>query len=159
MKKITIINGMLLGYFLIPLTTVITALVGATFTSYGMTWYLGLNIPSWTPPGKFIGIAWTVIYVLTTISALIVWSKQKKIMLLLCLFLLNAFLNVTWTFLFFQHNLLGSSTLESILLLGSVFLLIIMIWPVSKTASIILVPYFIWVSIATYLSFLIFRLN
>jgi len=149
----------ILGYFLIPLTTLITAVVGSIFTKSGMIWYGGINLPSWTLSGKIIGIIWTIIFILATISALIVWQKQKKIRLVIPFFLLNAFLNVTWSFLFFFHNLIFSSAVESILLVFSVLLLTALIWTISKMASILLVPYLLWTSFAAFLTFVIWRLN
>lgn len=150
---------MVLGYFLIPLTTIITAVVGSIFTKSGMIWYEGINLPSWTPPGKIIGIVWTIIFILATASALIVWQKQKKITLIVSLFLLNAFLNVTWSFLFFFHNLILSSAVEAVFLALSVLLLASIIWPISRTASYLLFPYLIWTSFAAFLTFVVWQLN
>lgn len=150
---------MVLGYFLIPLTTIITAVVGIIFTKSGMIWYQGINLPTWTPPGQFIGFVWTTLFVLATASALIVWQKQKKITLIIPLFLLNAFLNVTWSFLFFFHNLILTSAIEAIFLALSVLLLASIIWPISRIASYLLVPYFLWTSFAAFLTFVVWRLN
>ena len=66
---------------------------GGQFTSSGMDWYKTINLPSWTPPGSVIGIVWTVIYILTAVSAMIVWKvfpRGKSFNIVVGLFIMNA---------------------------------------------------------------------
>ena len=66
------------NYFVIPIITILVSLIGGYFTDLGMDWYKMLATPAWTPPGAVIGIVWTIIYILTTISALIAWNGFKR---------------------------------------------------------------------------------
>lgn len=152
-----------INYIIIPIITILVSLLGGFFTSQGISsgWYDSLNRPEFTPPGSLIGMVWTFIYILATISALIIWNgkRNKYFLLIIFLFILNALLNAFWSFFFFFLGMIGFSILESLFLLLSIFFLIILIWPLSKIASILLMPYAAWVSFATYLMYVIWLLN
>lgn len=150
---------MKLNYIIIPLIVFLTAFLGSFFTERGMSWYETLELPSFTPPGFVISIVWTVIFFLSLISALLFWNKAKKRKRIALLFLLNAFLNLLWSFVFFNQHLIFLSILEMILLNITTLLLIYLLIPVSKLASALLVPYFLWVGFATYLAYSIHLLN
>lgn len=151
------------NYIIIPLVAILTATIGSLITSGGMDWYKQINLPAFTPPGSFIGTVWTVIFILAAISALIVFNKavgtpslEKSIAVV---FILNALLNVTWSLLFFNLHFIGAAVWEAGLLGLSVIALIILIWPISKFAAWLLVPYAAWVAFATYLTYTVWTLN
>ena len=149
------------NHVVIPLITVVTISVGSFITSAGMSWYKTLNLPVFTPPGSFIGTVWTVLFILATISALIVWNQAwrgRKTMIAVA-FILNILLNVGWSALFFGLHLIGPAIYEAAVLGVSVLVLMILVWPVSKLAAWLLMPYLAWVSFATYLTYSIWRLN
>jgi tryptophan-rich sensory protein len=105
---------------------------------------------------------WTLIFVLTTISAILFWIRgfrNKKFWIVIALLLVNGILNAFWSFLFFGFHLIGASILEMIVLEITTILLIILIRPTSRLASILLYPYAIWVAFATYLAYSTFILN
>lgn len=151
-----------LNYVVIPLVTILTALLGSFLTSGGMGWYSTIKLPAFTPPGYVIGMVWTAIFIISTIAALIFWNRathnNKKVMVGIFL-LTNAILNIAWSFLFFDLHLIKFAIFESGLLLLSVIELIIVILPTSRTAALLLVPYAGWVSFATYLTYVVWTLN
>jgi tryptophan-rich sensory protein len=150
------------NYLFIPLIVVLVSTIGGFLTDSGMNWYETINTPSFTPPGSVIGAVWTVIFILCAISALLVWNKTKhdKIFrIIVVIFLLNAFLNVLWSALFFNQQMISASLIEIFILNATNLALIILIWPRSKPASALLMPYFAWVSFATYLLYNIWQLN
>lgn len=149
------------NHVVIPLITIATISTGSWVTSAGMNWYKTIKLPAFTPTGSFIGTVWTILFVLATISALIVWNKiaSEKKMAIGAAFILNALLNVGWSILFFGLHLIGPAIYESVLLGVSVLVLMILIWPVSKLASWLLLPYLAWVSFATFLTYTIWFLN
>ncbi len=154
---------MKINYLLIPLFYVFVSTIGSLFTGQGVSsWYKTINLPSWTPPGSVIGIVWTIIFILTAISALIVWNKfnhNYAFWVIAVLFLVNGLLNIFWSYLFFSQNLLGWAALEAALLGASVYALIVLIWPLSTLAASLLIPYAGWVTFATYLTYLVYKLN
>ena len=153
-----------LNYITISLFVLMVSILGGQFTSVGIQsgWYDSLAKPAWTPDGAVIGIVWTIIFILTAMSALIVWNKTKRgkeFNKIIFLFLLNGFLNFSWSFLFFTAQYIGMAVMGAAFIGLSVLLLIIKIWPRSKLAASLLVPYLGWVTFATYLNYVIFQLN
>jgi tryptophan-rich sensory protein len=150
------------GYFIIPLITLITALGGSSITTKGLDWYKKIKLPSFTPPGSTIGLVWTIIFFLATASALIVYklgAKSERFSLIVFAFIANALLNVCWSFLFFGLHNLQLAFIEAIILEISVLVLIILIWPVSRLAAYLLMPYSLWVAFASFLTFKVLSLN
>lgn len=145
--------------FLVPVLVIgLVGLVGGMFTDPGMTWYNSLNLPSITPSGAFIGSVWTVLYVLIIISW-ILFLKKGQNPLIHALFFINAILNLLWSYLFFsQHSILGAFSEIWILNLSTV-VLIYLLWKRYRLSAQLLIPYFAWVSFATYLNYLILSLN
>lgn len=153
---------MKLNYLVIPLTTLGVAWLGSWLTNSGLDWYRTIKLPAWTPPGSVIGFAWTVIFILGAISALIVWNKvphQGRFWWIIVVLLINAGLNIGWSFLFFNQHLIGPAVWEAGLLGLSVLVLIIFIRPLSGWSSILLMPYLAWVIFATYLVYSVWLLN
>jgi len=153
---------MKLNHIIIPLITFLTALSGSLLTSGGMDWYKTIAKPSWTPAGSVIGTVWTVLFILAAISALIVWNRlphDNRFKWIIAIFILNAILNVGWSWLFFNQHQLGAAIFEANLLAASVVALVILIWPGSRLAASLLIPYAAWVAFATFLTYKVWSLN
>lgn len=151
------------NFIVIPLITILTALLGSYFTSKGMSWYETTLIrPEITPPKIAFPIAWNIIFILTTISALITFNKIKKGQIrtfALILFGLNAILNVLWCYLFFGEGLILISLIEMMILEVCLLTKDVILWRESKIASLLLLPYTLWIAFATFLTWQIFILN
>lgn len=164
------------NHIIIPFITIVVAILGGWASSKGMDWYSTQLIrPDLTPPKIAFPIAWNLIFLFTTISALIVWNKseegknfllklfrkkqQPKFWLIMELFAANAVLNVVWSVLFFTLHAIFPAFIEMIILELTLLFLIPLVWKVSKLASLLLVPYAAWVGLATYLTYLIMGLN
>jgi tryptophan-rich sensory protein len=154
---------MKVNYVTIPAVTLLVALTGSYFTNNGLNdWYQSLALPTWTPAGNIIGLVWTTIFILSTISALLVWNRlahKGNFNWIIGLFIVNAILNVGWSYLFFSQHLIGAAIIEAALLGLSVVGLIFFIWPLVRSAAILLVPYALWVFFATYLTYCVWILN
>jgi len=151
-----------LNYILIPLTAVIAAYLGALFTGMGMNWYSTLEHPRIIPPNYVFGLVWNFIYVCTVASALIIWNKGKDrgaCSVIMTVFLINAILNVLWSYLFFVSHQIEIAIYETAVLELTLFFLIFESRKISKVASLLLVPYFVWVGFAIYLAHQFMILN
>jgi tryptophan-rich sensory protein len=149
------------NYIVIPLITIAVAGVGSWLTSMGMDWYDNLNLPAIAPAGSFIGLVWTVIFILSTISAIMFWNapRGKNFKIIVGLFLSNAVLNVLWSFLFFTLHIFWWSIFEMIILNVVNLSLIILLYKNYRKSSLLLIPYFLWVTFATYLAYTVAVLN
>ncbi len=126
-----------------------------------MDWYNSLNKSSLTPPSWVFGPAWSFLYT-TILIAFIVLVKDGNLLLKVpqfVLFFLQLGLNLYWPVLFFQKHLIGASLVDIVLLWVVLLFTIISFWQVSHLAAVILAPYFIWITFATYLNYKIFVLN
>ncbi len=151
-----------LNYIIIPLIAIFVSVFGGKLVDAGMDWYKTIKLPSLAPAGSIIGIVWTVIFILCTIAALIIWNKfsrGSRFNLIIAIFLINAFLNVFWNFLFFANQWLLIGIIEMIVLEITTLVLIFLIWQQSKIVGTLLIPYALWVPFATYLAIQIFLLN
>ncbi len=152
------------NYILIPASVVAVAVIGSAFTGIGIDsgWYDTIARPGWTPPGSVIGAVWTVIFLLSAASVLIVWNKaepDRRTRTAMVAFAVNGVLNIAWSYIFFVRHWLGLAALEAGLLGISVVIIMILIWNRSRAAALLLLPYAGWVSFATFLNFIIWRLN
>lgn len=153
-----------IGYIITILAVALVSAVGGGITDKGMIWYEELNLPSFTPPGYFIGIVWTIIFVLSAVSIILFLrhNKEKKELRfnsIIIFLILNALLNILWSFIFFGQGLILLSVIEMCALNVVNLILIILLWQENKLSSILLWPYFLWVSFATYLAYSIYLLN
>lgn len=128
-------------------------------------WYQFINKPFFNPPNWIFGPVWTTLFLLMGFSfylILIIPDNKKNIKLkekAIFIFLCQLFLNTIWSFLFFKYKLLFLAFLEILILLIFVILNIYYFSKLNKLASILLIPYFLWVSFASILNFYIWKLN
>lgn len=135
--------------------------IGGLFTSKGVPsdWYIDMAKAPWTPPGWVFGSAWTFIMICFSVYMAYLWPNVENKNLLMGLFILQWILNAGWnpTF-FYYHNILGGLFIISGLTLLIGFLLVFY-WPQLKLKSALLLPYFIWLLIATSLNGYIYLKN
>ena len=151
------------NFIVIPIIIALTAYRGMRFTKRGLTeWYPKLQKPWWTPTGKQIGEIWIWIYIVTGISVLWFWNVpafSNWHYVIGGLLLLNAALNVYWSKIFFvQHNF-KKAYKAMMILNGFTIVIAIAMLPFSYISAFLLLPYIVWVGIATRLTLDIQKLN
>ena len=137
------------------------ALAGGLATEIG-PWYENLRKPSWQPPNWVFGPVWTTIFALTVTAGVIVWQnapQEATQRLIIGLFVVNGLLNIAWSVLFFTLRRPDWALGEVAFLWLSILALMIAFAPLSIWATLLLAPYLVWVSIASFLNFTIVRLN
>jgi tryptophan-rich sensory protein len=75
------------------------------------------------------------------------------------LFLSNGFLNLFWSVLYFKLHRPDWSLFEALFLWASVLGIIVYSWGLSRQASLLMMPYIVWVSVAILLNLETIRLN
>jgi len=150
------------NYFFIPLFVIITASAASYFAETGRAWYKTINLPDWTPSGSLMVLAWTIIFVLSSISLLIIWNKhssEKNFGVVITLFVVNALLIVGWNILFFSYQQLGLAFFQAILLIINLFFMIYITWHFSRIAAYLLIPYSLYLLFSTALTFNVWMMN
>lgn len=134
---------------------------GGLMTPIG-PWYRELKKPSWQPPNWAFGPAWTIILGLAAWSAIIAWYAAEddgQRTSVIILFAVNAVFHFMWSPLFFRARRPDLALIEVVFLWGSLVALVVGLWPISHHASLLILPYLLWVSFAAFLNLTIVRLN
>lgn len=77
----------------------------------------------------------------------------------LFLYIIQLVLNFAWPQIFFHFHLIGISAIELIILLMFAILTEISFFKVDHCAGYLIIPYIIWLSFASYLNFITWKLN
>jgi tryptophan-rich sensory protein len=160
--------------------------IGSGFTiSQINSWYLHLKKPFFNPPNWIFGPVWTTIFILMGISLYLVWNEKfvikneigkkskkpcnkwsqkfldgswKKANIIL-IFATQLVLNVLWSVTFFGFHSPAVAFFELLMLWFAIVFTIVNFYRVSKTASLLLIPYILWVTFAGILNLFIWILN
>lgn len=137
--------------------------IGSYFTTpYIETWYANLSKPSLNPPNFIFAPVWTTLYILMGISLFLVWrsDNQKEVKKISFIFFgTQLILNSSWSIIFFALQNPQIALINIFILWIFIILTIGSFLRISKVAGVILIPYFIWVSFASYLNYAIYILN
>lgn len=141
----------------------LAGVIGSLFTFSAIpTWYSTLTKPDINPPNWLFGPVWTMLYILMGVSAGIIWSKglaSRQVKIALTVFAVQLVLNALWSIIFFGWQNLGLALVEIVILWLMIFVNIILFYRINSTAGYLLVPYILWVTFATYLTYSLWRLN
>ena len=151
---------MLIGSILIPL---VIGYIGAIVTLPQIsTWYSSLSKPWWSPPNWLFGPIWTTLYLLMGVALFLVWREglhRRDVQFAILIFGVQLAINLLWSVVFFSFHALFGSFILVMLLWLAILANIIAFLIISKWAGLLLVPYIVWVSIASYLNYSVYLLN
>ena len=139
----------------------IAAAIGAAASIQAGAFYARLVRPDWAPPANVFGPVWTVLYILMGLAAWLVWREGgfRARRLALSLFLVQLAVNALWSWLFFGWHLGALAFADIVLLWGLLVATLVAFWRVRPVAGALLVPYLLWVSFATALSYSVWQHN
>lgn len=146
----------------IAITLSIGALGGYATAQSVKTWYPLLNKPSFNPPNWLFAPVWTSLYILIGIAAYLVWVKRDQVQHFprtVAIYFIQLILNLAWSFIFFYLHEIGFALAEIIALLLVVILNAVMFYKIDKWAGLLYIPYILWVSFASFLTYNLFILN
>jgi tryptophan-rich sensory protein len=133
--------------------------VGGLVTTPNITkWYAALVKPPWTPPDWVFGPVWSVLYLSMAVAAWLAW-RQGDAAVPMTMFGIQLVFNAAWSWLFFGLHSPGAAFIDIVLLWMAIVATTVAFWLCSTLAGILFVPYLVWVSFATMLTFAIWRLN
>ena len=137
--------------------------IGSVFTVAKITtWYTTLEKPAFTPPNAVFMPVWFTLYALMGIAVFLIWRKglqTEGVKSAFVLFWVQLVLNTLWSVVFFGYeSLIGGFAI--ILALGIILLItIIKFFKISKIAGGLLIPYIVWIGIASSLNASVMILN
>lgn len=136
-------------------------LIGSLTKSEIGTWYSTLHRSSLTPPNYLFPLAWTILYGMIGACGWVIWRKVScpNLRVIKTLYLIQLILNWSWTPLFFGCHFTGLA----LIVLGAmdmvVCALIVLAYPKLRVASLLIIPYLLWILFASYLNFYIWQYN
>ena len=121
-------------------------------------WYINLNQAPWSPPGWVFGIAWSSIMLLFSafMTYLVQVDRSKKVLIL---FSVQFVLNVFWNYLFFNQHLIILGLLNILFLTFLMFYFLVTYKHKLKKKRFFVLPYCIWLIVATSLNLYIALYN
>ena len=138
-------------------------LLGSIFTNMSVfTWYPTLAKPWFTPPPGVIPAVWTVLFTLMGVSLFLAWRAgltSPEFRGAAYAFAAQFVFNILWSAAFFglQSPKAGLAVIAMLWIL--ILLTIYRFYPLSREASLLLVPYIAWVSFAAILNYSFLQLN
>lgn len=148
--------------FIISLVVVYAAAaIGGIGSANAPVFYRELSLPAFAPPAWWFGPVWTTLYTLMGIGAYLIWRRREQAgaQRALQIFAVQLVLNVLWSWIFFAWYQGALAFVEILLLLAAIVAMLVSFWRVNKVAALLQIPYLLWVSFATLLSFQIWQLN
>ncbi|WP_235618187.1 TspO/MBR family protein [Streptomyces sp. CB02400] len=137
------------------------AALGGLAASDSASTYRSLDRPAWAPPSWLFSPVWTVLYATIAFSAWLVLRRRSLARTRKEIVFWSAQLafNLAWTPLLFGADRYGLAFLDICLLLAALGTTMLLFRRRSPAASLLLVPYALWVLYAAALSLAIWRLN
>jgi tryptophan-rich sensory protein len=146
----------------IGIALVMVYVVGSgLWVNTGDGWYRSLNKPSWQPPSFIFGLIWPYNFIVLGIAAVVVSQSASKpvVFTYMTFFALSVVAALVWAYQFYRpHDL----TAASIALTGTVVLtipMIVILFTVSIPMALAVLPYPVWVAVASTISWSYSRLN
>jgi tryptophan-rich sensory protein len=155
------LSSQLVGFFGWLLGAFAAGAVGAIASIDAASFYAQLSKPSWAPPGWVFGPVWSTLYALMGAAAWLVWRSTgyKGARVALLLFGAQLAANALWSWLFFAWHQGALAAAEVLVLLALIVATIAAFWRTSRVAALLLVPYLLWVSFASVLTWAVWRSN
>jgi tryptophan-rich sensory protein len=127
-----------------------------------MDFYSQLAKPAWAPKPPVFGVVWSILYPIIFLAygfALVQIVRGRWPVWLLAPILINLASNFAYTPIQFGLRSLWLAEADIVIVLVTAVWSIVALWPYSRLVAVALVPYAVWVAIATALQSSITWLN
>ena len=121
-------------------------------------WYLQLNKAPWTPPGWVFGAAWSSIMICFSFYMAYLFLQVSNTKLKI-LFAIQFILNVSWNFIFFNQHLVALGLVVIFALTSIIAIFLLDYLKIMKFKSVLIIPYLLWLCIASSLNLYILLYN
>jgi len=133
---------------------VVYAALSGLWTSAQPGWYAALERPSWQPPPWVFGVVWPLNFAALLVSGVSLAARVEPRQAVVPLMVLTASVGFAlgWAYLFYVPHALGAAALALAVAAALTWLLVGTFWRVVPWTGAILVPYALWMSVATSLA-------
>lgn len=148
-------------FWLCTVGIVILGFISGLLSGNPGSYYYSLDLPPFAPPSWIFGPMWTVLYILMGMALyfLTQMDERKLKRKLLTLFVIQFICNFLWSALFFnlQSNFIAAVDITILVIVLTI--LLYHLWLHFRLVMWLLVPYYLWVLLATLLNYSIYFLN
>jgi translocator protein len=125
-------------------------------------WYDQLRKPVWMPPGWIFGVVWALLYAVMGVALSLVlargWSAGG-VRRAAAIFGIQLVVNFSWSAIFFRFHSPSGAMVVIVALWLMIGWTVAAFWSVRDVAGALLLPYWVWVTLAVALSTAIWRMN
>lgn len=114
-------------------------------------WYINLNKAPWTPPGWVFGVAWSVIMICFSFFLTKLFSVKNTLVTRI-IFLTQFIFNIGWNYVFFNQHLVLLGLISIVILTSIIFYYFFTLGKFVGNFKYLLIPYMVWLCIATSLN-------
>lgn len=148
------------SYIFFIAVSLLTGALSALITRSNMNLFGKIIQPALTPPSVVFPVVWTILFTLMGISAARIFiANEYKWNVSLTIWAAQLAVNFLWSIIFFNFQAFLFAFLWLLLLWALIITMIILFYQEDKFASILQVPYLLWVTFAGYLTLSIYLLN
>ena len=138
----------LLAFFAV--VSLVTLSLGGWLTSLGFgPWYDELLKPPFQPPGWLFSPAWTTLFILLAIATWRVARKGAVAGFALWVYAFQLLFNVLWSLFFFTLHRPGWALVDIAILDVLVVAMVVLYGRIDRLAGWFIVPYVLWLALAT----------
>lgn len=149
---------MLPSWLVIGGVTFLIALGSSFLRPKDVKWFNRLQRPRWLTFEKAIPLIWTIVFICGAWSAYIVWEMTQSWQTMALYILVEAVIVAYSPVLLWTRSLRNGTIIGGLGFLLGLFLAVL-VFPVSTTAGLLLLPYLIWSPIGTYTTWEMGKLN
>jgi translocator protein len=127
----------------------------------GNVWFEALNKPGWMPPGWVFPVVWTSLYIMLGLAiAMVIDARGARARgVAIALFVVQFVANLAWSPLFFAAHQVVAAFILIVLMLVLAIATTLAFGRVRTVAAWLMVPYMVWLTLASMLNWQIHVLN
>jgi tryptophan-rich sensory protein len=124
-------------------------------------WYASLAKPSWQPPDLVFGLIWPYNFLALAVVGVVVAQRGSggAVAAWLGVAAVSVVAALTWAYLFYVPHRMEAAAVALAIASALTAVLVVITWTVTRWGAVALLPYLVWVCLATSLAFAYPRLN
>lgn len=131
----------------------LVGLISARMAGDQMKSFGELNQPPLSPPAWLFPVVWTILYIMMGIVLLLILRSNHEYKVgAVALFISQLIMNFLWSPTFFVDKEYTKALIILLLMLTTTVILTFITWKINRIAALMLIPYIVWMSFATYLN-------
>ncbi|MGU3343272.1 tryptophan-rich sensory protein [Staphylococcus succinus] len=150
--KERVILSIITNIFRITLPLIGGKLIGAYAVKNARADLRKTKKPPFSPPGYVFPIVWSILYTCMGIAYTLAKNTQNNTSHITSAHYTQLGLNYLWSLLYFKFKLRGFALIESYMLLLSVIVMCMKFFKAHKLSGLIMIPYVLWSTFASYLT-------